>query len=209
MTNSENPSGNNLPEGDIENISFKGELFRKLTHICALSIPIIYYFAGSIVILVLLSSALALALSIETVRFYGGDKSRKFIQRCFGIMIRPHEKIGFTGATYILTSSIITILIFDKVIAILAISYIVVGDTAGAIVGRRWGRIRYMNKTLEGSLSFFASCCLISLIVPGIPLWIKIFGALSAAVVEAFTVFIDDNLTVPLISGALMQLMLK
>jgi len=43
------------------------------------------------------------------------------------------------------------------------------------------------------------------LIVPGIPFWVKIAGAFIATITEAFTVKIDDNLTVPLISGFAMQ----
>lgn len=145
----------------------------------------------------------------DLLRFFGHDKSKGFIYRHFGLIIRPHEKTNFTGATYILASSILTILIFDKPVAILAIAFIVVGDTAGAIVGRLWGRNRYRNKTVEGSASFFVACCLVALLVSGIPLWVKILGALIATIVEAFTIYVDDNLTVPLISGALMQIIVN
>ena len=124
-------------------------------------------------------------------------------------MIRPREKSNFTGATYILASSILSILIFDKLIAILAIAFIVIGDPAGAIVGRIWGRIRFRNKTLEGSASFFVACCIVALLVSGVPWWVKIAGAFIATIVEAFTIYIDDNLTVPLISGGLMQLIVN
>jgi len=196
------------PDGS-ENITIKGELLRKLTHLCALAIPVIYYFIGRDVILILLGCAVTISLIGDYIRIFGGPKARNLIQRVFGIMIRPHEKKAFTGATYILTSSIITILIFDKNVAILALAYIIIGDTAGAIVGRVWGKIRFRNKTLEGSLSFFLSCCLVSLLVPGVVLWVKITGALVAAVVEAFTVYLDDNVTVPLIAGAVMQLLLR
>ena len=51
-------------------------------------------------------------------------------------------------------------------------------------------------------------CCVVALAVPGIDLAVKLGGALAATVVEAFTVYLDDNLTVPLICGAVMQLMI-
>jgi len=194
---------------DMKYISLKGEILRKLTHFCGLSIPIVYYFVGERVTLPLLGCTLLISLTVDMVRFFGNEKSKNVTHRLFGVMIRPHEKRDFTGATYILSSSIISILIFDKLIAVLAIAYIVVGDTAGAIVGRLWGKIKFRNRTLEGSLSFFASCCLVALIVPGVPLWIKIIGALTAAVVEALTFYLDDNLTVPLIAGALMQFLVS
>jgi len=194
---------------ESKHIPIKGEILRKLTHIGALSIPVSYYFLGETIALPLLGLALLASLTIEMIRFFGTDKIKDTTHRLVGIMIRPHEKKDFTGATYILCSSIIAILIFDKMIAILAIAYIVVGDTAGAIVGRLWGKIKLRNRTLEGSLSFFLSCCLVALVIPGVPLWIKIIGALTAAVVEALTFYLDDNLTVPIVAGALMQYLSK
>lgn len=157
----------------------------------------------------LLSGAFLISMVVDLVRFFGHEKSKDFIWRFFGVIIRPHERDNFTGATYILVSSILTILMFDKPVAVLAIAFIVIGDTAGAIVGRLWGRIWFRNKTIEGSMSFFAACCLVSLPVTGIPLWVRFTGAFTATVVEALTVRIDDNLTVPLISAVLMQLIVN
>lgn len=181
---------------------------RKLTHISAISIPIIYFLTDRGPILTLLAGAFAISLTLDMIRFFGHEKSRNLFWRFFGVIIRPHEKDNFTGATYILASSILTILLFAKPVAVLAIAFIVIGDTAGAIVGRLWGKVWFRNKTIEGSLSFFLACCIISLPVSGIPLWVKFTGAFAAAIVEALTVIIDDNLTVPLISGALMQLIM-
>lgn len=182
---------------------------RKLAHIAAVSIPIVYYFTNQRLTLTLLAGGFAIFFAIDLLRFFGREGIQGFINSHFGLMIRHHEKANFTGATYILGSSILTILIFDKSIAILAILFIVVGDTAGAIVGRIWGRRRFRNKTLEGSASFFIACCIAALFVPGIPWWLKIVGALIATIVEALTIYIDDNLTVPIISGALMQLIVN
>jgi dolichol kinase len=106
-------------------------------------------------------------------------------------------------------SSILVISLFDKPIAIAAISFIVVGDTAGAIIGRLWGRIRFRSKSLEGSVSFFLACILVSIIIPGIPYWTKIIGALAATIVEAITLHIDDNLIVPITSAAIMQVIVS
>ncbi len=135
--------------------------------------------------------------------------SKKFVHNHMGIMIRSKESKDFIGATYILTGSIITIFMFDKPIAIAAIAFIVVGDTAGAIVGRLWGRVRFRSKSLEGSIGFFAACFLVSLIIPGIPFWVKVAGAFTATIVEAITLHIDDNFIVPITSAALMQVIVS
>jgi dolichol kinase len=191
------------------NISIIGEVFRKLIHLGAIAIPVGYYFLGIKLVVVVLITALLISLSLDYIRIFGHKKSRKFVYKYMGLMIRQKEKKDFIGATYIICGSILTILLFDKPVAIAAISFIVVGDTAGAIIGRLWGRVRFRSKSLEGSISFFLACCLISIVIPGIPFWIKIAGALTATVVEAITLHIDDNLIVPITSAALMQVIVS
>ena len=191
------------------NISLIGELFRKLIHLGSISIPISYFFLSKNIILPFLAAGLLLSLAVDYIRIYGQDKARKFIYRYLGIMLRPHERKNFVGATYILTGSILTILFFDKPIAIAAISYIVLGDTAGSVIGRLWGIVRFRNKSLEGSIGFFMACSVAAVIIPGVPFWVKIAGALAATVVEAITLHIDDNLIVPITSGAIMQLIVS
>jgi dolichol kinase len=186
-------------------ISIIGEIFRKLIHLGAISIPVIYYFLDKNSIMVLLLLGLLISLTLDYIRIFGHEKSRNFVYKYLGIMIRSKEKKNFIGATYILSGSIISVLLFDKAIAIAGIAFIVVGDTAGAIIGRLWGRVRFRNKSLEGSISFFLACCLVALVIPGFPYWIKIIGAFTATIVEALTLHIDDNLIVPVTSAAIMQ----
>jgi acyl phosphate:glycerol-3-phosphate acyltransferase len=191
------------------NISIIGEVFRKLIHLGAIAIPVGYYFLGIKLVVAVLALALLISLSLDYIRIFGQMKSRKFVYKYLGVMIRPKEKKELVGATYIICGSILTILFFDKPVAMAAISFIVVGDTAGAIIGRLWGRVRFRSKSLEGSISFFIACCLVSIVIPGIPFWIKVMGALAATVVEAITLHIDDNLIVPITSAALMQVVVN
>ena len=108
-----------------------------------------------------------------------------------------------------MSGSLLTIILFDKPIAIAAITFIVVGDTAGAIIGRLWGIVKFRSKSLEGSISFFLACVLVSIAIPGIPFWVKVSGAFCATIVEAITLHIDDNLIVPITSAALMQVIVS
>ena len=186
-----------------DNISIIGEVFRKLIHLGAIAIPVGYFFLGKIIVLPCLFLALFISLALDYVRLFGSQRSRDFVTKYLGIMIRPSEKKNFIGATYILTGSILTILLFDKPIAIAAIAFIVVGDTAGAIIGRLWGRVRFRSKSLEGSISFFLASCLVAVIIPGVHLWIMLIGAVTATIVEAITLHIDDNLIVPISSAAI------
>ena len=190
-------------------ISITGELFRKLIHLGAIAIPAGYFVLGMKLTVSLLGFALLISLAIDYVRLFGDYKSRRFISTNLGVMIRPSEEKDLVGATYIIFGSILTILLFDKPIAIAAISFIVVGDTAGAIIGRLWGLVRFRGKSLEGSVSFFLACSIVAVVVPGIPFWVKITGAFAATVVEAITLHIDDNLIVPITSAAIMQVIVS
>lgn len=192
-----------------KDISIIGEIFRKLIHLGAIAIPIGYHFLGIGVVIPVLALCLTTSLCLDYIRIFGNRKSRHFIRRYMGIMIRPSEKRDFIGASYILSGSILTILLFDKPIAIAAISFIVIGDTAGAIIGRIWGKVRFRDKSLEGSVSFLVACLLAGIVIPAIPFWVKIVGAITATIVEAITLHIDDNLIVPVTSGAIMQVIVS
>ncbi len=192
-----------------DDISIIGEVFRKLIHLGAIAIPLGYFFFGKNIILPSLFVALFVSLALDYIRLFGNPKSRSFVTKYLGIMIRPCEKKDLMGGTYILTGSILTILLFDKPIAIAAIAFIVVGDTAGAIIGRLWGRVRYRSKSLEGSVSFFLACCFVAVLNPGVKLWVMLVGAVTATIVEAITLHIDDNLIVPISSAAIMQVIVS
>jgi dolichol kinase len=192
-----------------DDISIIGEVFRKLIHLGAIAIPVGYYFLGFTATIWCLVGALVISLASDYIRLFGNEKSRNFIHKHLGLMIRPCEKKDLVGATYILAGSILTIFLFDKPIAIAAIAFIVVGDTAGAIIGRLWGRVRLRSKSLEGSISFFLASCLVAIIIPGIPLWVMVIGAFTAIIVEAITLHIDDNLIVPISSAAIMQVIVS
>jgi dolichol kinase len=192
-------------------ISFKGELLRKLTHLFALVIPSGYY-------LFQLSRAEALAIMIPiTIVMIIIDIGRlrdwkiwDLLKKFIAPIIREHEMMGdFTGASYILATSCFAIALFSKPVAMAALAFIMAGDPAAAIIGRRFGRIKYGNKSLEGSLSFLAAAIIVVLVAPGIPFGIGLVGALTAAITEGLSTGVDDNATVPLVSGLAMELLLR
>ncbi len=130
-----------------------------------------------------------------------------FINKLIGPMLRDHESLDLSGASYILSGAVLTILFFEKTVALAAIGFIVLGDIAAALVGRKYGRIKIGDKTLEGSLTFFGVCILVALLVPDLSFGIGIVGALVATIIEAMTLPVDDNLIVPVIAGLAMQIL--
>ncbi len=192
-----------------ENISFKQELVRKATHMGALVIPTGYYLLGlerKTAFLIMLVIGLAM-LVIDIARMRNWWLWRKVFYYVIGPVIRKHEKDGdFTGATYILLTSALTIFLFQKPIAIAAMSFIIVGDSFAAVIGRRYGRIKFANKSLEGSLGCLLGTVLVAVFTPGIPLAVGLLGAVVATLVEAWPFGVDDNVSVPLLAGLAMHM---
>jgi len=193
-------------------ISFGQELLRKGTHMGALIIPGSYYWleldrAGMLMILV---PATLLMVLIDISRLRRWTVWERWISRLIGSMMRPHEQAGdFSGATYILATVCLTVALFDKPVAVAAIAFIIVGDTFAALIGRRWGYHRFGHKSWEGSLACFVSLLVVASVTPDLTFAIGVLGAVVATVAEALPFGIDDNVTVPLLSGLAMTLALN
>ena len=86
-------------------------------------------------------------------------------------------------------------------------SFIIVGDTAAALIGRRFGRHKIGNKSIEGSLSFLVVSAIVVLLIPDLNLIVGLTGAVAATITEAVTFRMDDNATVPLVCGLVMHLL--
>ena len=184
-----------------------GELLRKSIHLSGLTLPVIYLFLDKPTMLVITGILTGGALIVELVKWLSPDFGAFFF-RIFTPLLRKHERKGaMTGATYYLMSAFLCIFFFAKTLAIVCIFFMVLGDMAAALVGKKWGKTKLLgSKSLEGSAACFIVCTAIALVQLN-PI-IAIVGAFVATIVELIPVPIDDNLTVPLISGAVMHLLM-
>ena len=182
------------------------EVLRKLVHLGALVIPILYWFLPwkfSITVLSLVTFGVVIA---DVSRLIHTPFTR-FIYRKVGRLLRRHEYKKFTGASYILTASLLVILVFPKPIAVTVLVYIIVGDTAASIFGKLFGRTKLAKgKSLEGSLAFLTFAFLASVPVPYVPTTTKLLGAMFATFVEFLPLKLDDNLTVPVLTGLFLKI---
>lgn len=192
--------------------SYTSEMIRKGIHLASLSIPVLYSFISrhtALVILIPLTAAFFLA---DILRLYHPASGRIYL-KYFGFLLRQHEQNAhgrkLTGASYVLLSACLCVLLFPKVIVITAFAILIISDSAAALIGRRFGRHRFFTKSLEGSSAFFVSALLVVAVAPKIayaPVEYLV-GAVTAAVatvVEAAGIKVDDNLSIPLVSGAVM-----
>ena len=186
------------------------EFIRKLLHLSNLVIPFTYlfYFDSKVEALIILLPITLLAFLIEYLRINSISVKNIFDKYLFS-MLRNHEKSGkYTGATWVFISSTLSIGIFPKDIAIISLIYMSIGDTAAGLIGRKFGRIKIYNKTLEGALAGFIVCLILGLMIDlNLSKTLVAIGALSAAIIELMPISIDDNIRIPLFSGTVMYAM--
>lgn len=187
------------------------EMLRKFIHLSSVAIPLAYrYILGynRWLMFWLLIVALIISLVMEYYRLHL-PSFRKMFYRLFGLVLRRHERKDFTGATFLLFAGMLSVAFFKQPIAFLAMSYLSVGDTFAAIVGKATGKRKLLDgkKSIEGSLACFASIMAFAVIF-GRELnpWVYSIGALAATLAESWRIPVDDNVKIPLISGFVMSL---
>lgn len=191
-------------------MAFRDELARKGIHLSSSTLPLLYWLGCSREFMLWgLGAMIIIAVIIETLRHSRGPV-RAFIETWFGGMLRPFERNGLTGATFVVLANWLAILLFEKHIAVAALLILSISDSLASLIGVPYGRRRFLGGSLEGSGAFLVSACVISLLLlPQQPL-AALAGAAAATVIEAATLRIgkwqlDDNLTVPLVAGAVMS----
>ncbi|MBI4811740.1 MAG: dolichol kinase [Ignavibacteriales bacterium] len=189
---------------------YRIEVIRKAIHLISLSIPVSYYFLSKSTVLTILIPMTIAFLTVDITRYYSKPVEEWFY-KYFGFLLRKREsnkkRKTLNGATYILISAIICIIIFPKIITVTSFSILIISDITSALVGRRFGKHRFIAKSLEGSAAFFFSALVVVAVSPKIEYQlgeylIGIAAAFVGTVTEALPADLDDNLTIPLAVGA-------
>ena len=188
----------------------KNEIFRKLFHISSSIIPLGYLWIinDKKLLVFILSILIIVSLTIEILRAKSSIINNIF-KKIFGSMLREDESNGkLTGATWLLFGHLLTILIFPKSIAIPAMIFLSIGDASAAIVGKTFPLIRIGNKTISGSIGgFIISYSIMLYINYDLQQFILLCGLFSAMLIEFIPIKVNDNITIPLFSGSVMQLL--
>ncbi|MDX9790255.1 MAG: hypothetical protein RBT61_05460, partial [Candidatus Kapabacteria bacterium] len=202
-------------------IPYSQEILRKIVHLISLSIPIIYIFVTEAFALTILIPMAAVTVTLDLWSRKKDSWANKFIYGFFGSMLRKHElkkkKLVLNGASWVLISAVLTVLIFPKVIAVIAFMILIVSDISAALVGRKWGKTKLGKKSLEGTSAFVFSGFLVVLIVgllfdADIYFYIAGFsgaGLGAAAELYAKQLKLDDNLSIPMGVGIMMLAVAK
>lgn len=150
----------------------------------------------------------------DLARYYNKTGAKLFY-KYFGWLLRNYEidekRKRLNGASNILISAIICIIIFPKLIVITAFAILIISDSSAALIGRRFGKHKFFKKSLEGSIAFFISAIIVSFVTPKfvtpnldynfLEYSFVIIAAGVGTVMEASSVVVDDNYTIPLSIG--------
>ena len=135
-------------------ISFD-EYIRKIIHLFSLIIPFGYLYLITdkyvMVQILIVLNIIFLFFDITRHRIVWIKSIFKYF---FNDMLRGHEQRGhLTGATWVIIGSLISILIFTKHVAVIALIFMSLGDTAAGLIGQKFGKHKVGNKTWEGFLA--------------------------------------------------------
>jgi acyl phosphate:glycerol-3-phosphate acyltransferase len=134
--------------------------------------------------------------------------------RFWGPFMRASEVNRFSTVPHYISAAIIAIGIFPKPVAVLCLLYLACGDPMASLIGILYGHKgpRFKNgKTLIGTAAGVVVCALVTLIYlktlefPDTTiLFLTVIGGLAGGLAELLPFEIDDNFTIPVISGFVM-----
>jgi glycerol-3-phosphate acyltransferase PlsY len=127
-------------------------------------------------------------------------------------IFRKGEETRFSSMTIFLISTFIILLFFEIGIAITSLVFLVFGDLFGKIFGLAYGRHKIFEKTLEGTLAYVGSVIISGFILYtsiDIHFIILLSGGIAAPLIELLPIGVNDNFTVPIISGTVMEAMIR
>ncbi len=184
-------------------------IWRRVFHASAgTALAVAAIFLPSPVVVAEFAALAALSLALDLLRFRVPGLNRRFL-RWLSPLLKSEENSKLTGATFMLLAGLVSFLCFDHTVAVAAMLFLALGDPAAALVGFR-GRIpRFLGKSPWGTAAFIGVSAAVAMVLIGTGViemhWRWFAGLVVAGLVETAPIPVDDNLTVPLAGGVVMQ----
>jgi len=172
----------------------------------ALAFPIFHQFYGERFVLTLIGAISLLFIIVDSVRLMHGGINFMIFKNLY-MLFKQKESTRVSSITMFLIACFITILIFPKDIATMAIVFLIVGDMSGKFFGLQYGRVPIFHKTLEGSLAFWISCVMAGTVLLGhvdLSASVIMIGAIAATLSELLPLAVDDNFSISILSASAM-----
>ena len=179
-------------------------MLRKLFHITGSIIPVVYLLTDKQTALIVTAGLFVVDIVLEMLRIKG-FMNVTFIEN----NMKKEESNRLSGSFFYILSGLITIIFFAKNIAISSLFVLSIADPLSSFIGGRFGRVRFLGKSLEGTMTFFIVAFLI-LRVFSFSIPIAAAGAVIASLTELFSSrFIDDNLSIPIVTAVALTFMTR
>jgi len=190
------------------------KLKRKLFRMVGLLFPLLYGLgdsvrdgAGWIWATAVLVLFLTIMIPLEYARFSRPGVNRWIFDH-FRAFTKEKERARASSTTLYLLACLLTVLGFNKGVAIAAMLCLVFGDPVAELAGARWGRTPVLGKSLEGTLAGLAACVLVTVplvtVSRDLTFVVVLCGAAAATIFELLPLPVDDNFSIPLGAGAVM-----
>ena len=154
----------------------------------------------------LLGSALVAQGALDLVRLRIPAVNALFFT-LFRHLASPREATGPASSTWYTLGLLAAVALFPRDAAVSGILVLALADPAASYVGRRWGRHPFLGASVEGT-SVFAAVAFAILAVRHDPVT-ALVGAVAIALVERLSWPLDDNVTVPVATAALITLLAR
>ena len=200
--------------GKITSQKYRHEMARKFLHMCSFLIVIFIYLTEKTAACIVIGALFLILFIGNTILLSSGFRFlNEFKVKYFSFLLRDDEKYGYISSNWFLLGCFLSVFLFQKEIAMLAITILIFGDAFAALIGMKFGKHKFKNgKSWEGTLGFIGVSYLL---LAGFyfALSLTLSFALAALIVIPITAVsevyskhlkIDDNLLIPLIFGVLM-----
>ncbi len=194
-----------LGQPDDKRLQFsRNDIVRETIHASGVLMPILASHSGKYYV--------AYFILIVTLLYVMSELARieKKSLPLFSLITRhaaTQSELGEFATTPILfaTGIILTLLIYPAPASSAAIAAFALGDSTASLVGKAFGKIHLpinKGKTLEGSLTGLVFAFLAALLF--VPPWLALIGAVAAMTFELLPLPLNDNLVIPLVTGAIL-----
>ena len=181
----------------------KLEIKRKYFHVLFVSYFLIYCITliltnSRLISIIPLVAIFLIFLILENLRIHEKIKI-PFFQNLW----QKNELRQFGGEIYYMLSIIIVVLIFNFKIASISILMLTFGDAVASVIGIAFGKHKVKSSKKKASFEGSIAELIVNLTI-GFMLWqnwIIIPMAFTATLVETYIPKLDDNLTIPIITG--------
>lgn len=186
-------------------------VWRVMIRPAGIAFPLIGLFTSKGALLELVGTVLLVFLLSDVVRILWKGAESAFEKGLY----KAKEKRRVSSMTMFLLGNFLSFLLFSYPVAFASVSFTVFGDMMAKIVGVNYGRRHFGwseagGKSVEGTVGFACMTFSAAYFLHSAGLLSTGTGAVGAAaatLAEALPFPVDDNLSVPLLSGAAMSLM--